>query len=368
MPKAAAQAAETPQPPLSDAAEADPIATHLERGQAYLDKGEYALAVLEFEQVLSFDNLPPDLHQQAEIYARAARDYKAGRRLSAFGYAETGGGYYRENVTRSTNAAGGDPTRDWFWKARIGGGLGYILGNELSLDGTLDYRFRYYDDTDRRDDSDLRWSTVLNQSLSHGSRALGVRGRASYRGHDGYRQDYGLFANQSFNLDALNRITLEGEIRSRQYPQGDLKPRSRDIGELWLRWTHSLFGGRGALTLAVNGGQEWATHGWPDGDQDFYGATFDFSMDLNDRLGFFLFGLYEHNAFADERMEYHDETIPPTGYTRSDDIYELDAGPTWTVAPGWSLRPQVLYLRDESNSLWGIYSSTEAWLMVRKSF
>ncbi len=189
MPKAAAQAAETPQPPLSDAAEADPIATHLERGQAYLDKGEYALAVLEFEQVLSFDNLPPDLHQQAEIYARAARDYKAGRRLSAFGYAETGGGYYRENVTRSTNAAGGDPTRDWFWKARIGGGLGYILGNELSLDGTLDYRFRYYDDTDRRDDSDLRWSTVLNQSLSHGSRALGVRGRASYRGHDGYRQD-----------------------------------------------------------------------------------------------------------------------------------------------------------------------------------
>ena len=65
--------------------------------------------MLEFEQVLSFDNLPPDLHEQAEIYARAARDYKAGRRLSAFGYAETGGGYYRENVTRSTNAAGGDP-------------------------------------------------------------------------------------------------------------------------------------------------------------------------------------------------------------------------------------------------------------------
>ena len=88
---------------------ADPIATHLELGQAYLAKGEYARAVLEFEQVLRFDNLPPDLHEQAEIYARAARDYQAGRRLSGFGYAETGGGYYRENVTRSTNAAGGEP-------------------------------------------------------------------------------------------------------------------------------------------------------------------------------------------------------------------------------------------------------------------
>jgi hypothetical protein len=91
-------------------------------------------------------------------------------------------------------------------------------------------------------------------------------------------------------------------------------------------------------------------------------------MDLNDRLGFFLFGLYEHNAYADDREEVHDELIPPTLYTRSDDLYELEAGLTWTFAPGWSLRPQVLYLRDESNTLWGNYSSTEAWLMVRKSF
>ena len=86
-------------------AESDPIASHFERGQAYLDKGQYALAVLEFEQVLKFDNLPPDFHQQAKIYAQAARDYKKGNPLSGFGYVETGGGYYLENVTRSTNAA-----------------------------------------------------------------------------------------------------------------------------------------------------------------------------------------------------------------------------------------------------------------------
>ena len=349
-------------------AESDPIASHFERGQAYLDKGQYALAVLEFEQVLKFDNLPPDFHQQAEIYAQAARNYEKGNRLSGFGYVETGGGYYRENVTRSTNAAGGDPARDWFWNARAGGGLGYILGNGLTLDGTLDYQFRDYDDTSRRDDSDLRWSAVLNQSLISGSRALGVRGQASYQGHDGYRQDYGLFANQSFNLDAMNRITLEGEIRSRQYPPGGLKPGSRDIGQLWLSWTHSLFDGRGALTLSANGGREWATHDRPDGDQDFYGATFDFSMDLNERLGFFLAGLYEHNAYADDLEAVHEELKPPTGYTRSDDLYELEAGVTWMFATGWSLRPQVLYLRDESNTPWADYSSTELWAMVRKSF
>jgi tetratricopeptide (TPR) repeat protein len=189
MPNGAAQAAETPPATPSDKAAADPIATHLERGQAYLDKGEYARAVLEFEQVLRFDNLPPDLRQQAEIYAEAARDYQAGRRLSAFGYAETGGGYYRENVTRTTNALGGDPARDWFWKARIGGGLGYIASDDITIDASLDYRFRYYDDTARRDDSNLRWNAAAVQSLAAGSQSIGVRGRASYRGADGYRQD-----------------------------------------------------------------------------------------------------------------------------------------------------------------------------------
>jgi tetratricopeptide (TPR) repeat protein len=92
MPKGTAHAAEALQVTPSDEADADPITTHLERGQAYLDKGEYAKAVLEFEQVLRFDNLPPDLRQQAEIYAQAAQRYARGERLSAFGFAVTVGG------------------------------------------------------------------------------------------------------------------------------------------------------------------------------------------------------------------------------------------------------------------------------------
>lgn len=345
----------------------DPVATHFERGQAYLTRGEYARAVLEFEQVLRFDNLPPDLHQQAEIYADAARGYASGNPLSAFGYAETGGGYYRENVTRSTRAAGNDPTRDAFWKIRAGGGLSYIAADDLSLDGTLDYRFRYYDDSGRRDDSDLRWNVTVNQSLPKGSQAIGVRGRASYRGHPGYRQDYGVFVNRAFDLNADHRIRIEVELRTREYPT-DLRERSRDIGELWLSWTHAHLDGRASLTLTANAGREWATHDRPDGDNTFYGIEFDWSLDLNDHVGVFLFGLWQHDAYDDDRFILDEDEIPVGSFTRSDDIYELGGGLTYAFAPGWSLRPEVLYLRDESNSLWGNYSSTEVWVMVRKSF
>lgn len=347
------------------AAQVDPVADHLARGQAYLEQGEYAKAVLELEQVFTFDNLPPDLRGQAEIYARAARDYQEGKRLSAFGYVETGGGYYRENVTRTTNALGGDPARDWFWKARLGGGVGYVVTDDVTIDGSLDYRFRYYDDPNRRDDSDLRWNAAVVQSLAAGSQSIGVRGRASYRGDDGYRQDYGLFLNRAFVLNPDNRITLEGEVRSRVYPRGRERERSRDIAQVWLGWTRALLDGKASVTLTVNGGREWATHGREGGDQTLYGAQIDWGMDFNDRLGAFLFGLWEHNGYHDDVADGDeiDRTFRPEL-----DVYELGGGLTYTFAPGWSLRPEVLYLRDEGNTPLSDYSSTEIWVTVRKSF
>jgi hypothetical protein len=349
------------------AADADPVATHLERGQAYLEQGEYANAVLEFAQVLRFDNLPADLRQQAEIYAKAARSYREGKRLSGFAFAETGGGYYRENVTRTTSALGGDPARDWFGEASVGGGLGYVLGDDLSIDGNLDYQFRHYDDTNRRNDSDLRWNAALIQSLAEGSLSIGVRGDASYRGDDGYRQDYGLFVNRYFTLDPGNQISLEGEIRSRDYPSGDERENSRDIGEIWLGWTRALMNGKAALTITLNGGREWATRDRPEGDQTFYGVAFDWGLDFDERLGAFLFGLWEHNGYHED-IAVDDELAQVRALTPDLDIYELGGGLTYEFTPGWSLRPEVLCIRDEGDTQYSDYSATEFWLIVRAAF
>ena len=126
--------------------------SHLQKALAYYSSGEYATAILEFETVLQLDDLPPDLHQQAEIYAGVAEDYLAGRKLQPTGYAIIGFGNYRENAT----SAGSGETDDAFLKLRTGGRLNYTLSEVSSLNGTLDYRFREYDDGDRRDDSDLR--------------------------------------------------------------------------------------------------------------------------------------------------------------------------------------------------------------------
>src|SRR6478752_2614200 len=134
---------------------ANTVDAHLELGRAYYVLGQYAEAKIEFETVLRFDNLPPDLLSQVEIYNQAATQALDGKRqLVGFGYAETGVGRYQVNNTVGTNALGGGDRRDTFYNARAGGGMNYALPNDYAIDATLDYRFRHYDNSESRNDSD----------------------------------------------------------------------------------------------------------------------------------------------------------------------------------------------------------------------
>lgn len=349
-------------------AEPGSIAAHLGLGRAYVALGDYAAAKIEFETVLRFDDLPPDLHQQAEIYAAAAQRYAEGQRLLSFGYAIVGLGNYSVNATRGTNAFGGNDTNDNFFAARVGGGLNYELADGYSLDGTLDYRYRNYDNSDRRNDSDLRWNAALSRTLGENNLAVGVRGRVSYRGNSDYRNDAGIYGDYRMRLDADNQLSVGAEYRRRNYPNGPLRPRTRDIAEFTAGWTTALFAGRGSLSLAAAGGREFAKQNRPDGDANFFGLSPTLSYTFTDTLGGFIFGWWQQERFAIERLNLDpDDNVLGFG-NRRDNLYEAGAGLTWQFAPTWSLNPEVLYIRDQSNFLAANYSSTEVWITLRKDF
>jgi hypothetical protein len=53
---------------------------------------------------------------------------------------------------------------------------------------------------------------------------------------------------------------------------------------------------------------------------------------------------------------------------RNDNLYEVGAYLVWEFAPTWTLRPELLWIRDHSNAAAFNYSATEVWINVRKSF
>ena len=335
------------------------VAGHLGLGRAYLALGDYASAKIEFETVLRFDDLPPSLQQQAEIYAQAAQDYAAGQRLLSAGYAMVGGGNYR------TGAVGGGPYNEAFFSARLGGSLNYELDDGYSLNGSLDYRFRDYEG-DRRNDSDLRWNAAVSRNLGEGNLAGGLRGRVSYRGDSQYRNDFGLYGNYSLRLDPDNQIGVGAEIRQRRYPTGPLRERTRNIVEFTGSWTHSLLDGKASFTMAGQAGREFNTER-SDGDANFFGLAPSFNFTITDKLGGFVFGWWQNDRYNIERLGAPGDSIVGIG-TRNDNLYEVGGGLTWQFAPRWSLNPEILYIRDSSNVLAANYSSTEVWITLRVDF
>ena len=343
------------------AVQPDSVEAHLGLGRAYLALGEYARAKIEFETVMRFDDLPPDLELQAEIYAAAAQNYAKGQRLLASGYGIVGYGNYR------TGATGGGPFNERFFAARVGGSLNYELDGGGSLDGSLDYRFRDYDDKyDRRNDSDLRWNGAYGRSVGEANWAVGLRGRVSYRGNSDYRNDFGIYGDYRLRLDADNQIGAGLEVRQRRYPTGPLRDRTRNIVEASGSWTRSLFDGKASFTLAGQFGREFNTER-SDGDANFFGLSPSMNFSITQNLGGFAFVWWQNDRYNIERLGQPGDSLVGIG-TRNDNLYEVGGGLTWQFLPTWSLNPEILYIRDSSNVLANNYSSTEIWITLRKDF
>lgn len=336
------------------------VEAHLGLGRAYMALGDYARAKIEFETVLRFDDLPPDLESQAEIYAEAALAYAQGRRLLSSGYAMIGLGNYR------VGAVGGGPRNEPFYSARVGGRLNYELDDGYALVGSLDYRFRDYDAVGRRNDSDLRWNGAVSRNVGEGNWVAGVRGRASYRGDGIWRNDFGLYGNYRLRLDADNQVAAGLEVRQRRYPPGRLRERTRNIVEATGSWTRSLLDGKASFTLAGQAGREFNTQR-ADGDANFFGLSPSLNYNFTENLGGFVMFWWQNDRYNIERLGAPGDRLVGIG-TRNDNLYEVGGGLTWQFAPKWSLNPEILYVRDRSNILAANYSSTEAWITLRRDF
>jgi hypothetical protein len=337
--------------------------SHLRRGLEYFRAGAYASAIYEFETVLRLGDLPPTPHQQAALYAAEAEAELRGQRLRFSGYALLGGGNYAENDTEA-----GSAERDaGFFSARAGARANYQLSPSDRVNLSLDYRFRDY--ADQRDFHDLRWNANVGHNADDANVTIGVRGRASYRGDNSWRNDYGLFTQIRWSVGADDQLNFGAEVRRRDYPPGRERSRSRNIVEFSGGWNHALFDGKAGISLDAAGGLERATDDRIDGDSLFVSVSSTFDYSITDRFGGYVTVWWQNDAYNSERFDNTPGgeliSIAPV---RNDDLVEIGGGLTYELGRLWSLNADILWIRDYSNLIFVNYSSTELHLTLRKDF
>ena len=330
------------------------LGVRLEMGRAYFALGDYARAKLEFEAVLRFENLPPDLRQQAQIYSNAAQQQLAGKKTVFFTYLEYGYGYDSnpQSATRIsviTLAGGGTLTLpqtalaqgDHYQALTAGGELVHALSDRFTVFVGGDARGRWYRDLEVADYStvDGRIGVGYNAG-AHNVRAALIGGRfrlddVDTRDTGGSTLDYRYLASKQ------DQVSLGFSGSRNKFLPAALQINSYDLYQGTIGWLHASADGRGAAGLTLLAGKERETAGRVDGDRPFLGVRVSLQRSFAGTVGAFL------QAGA-QRGEY--ELVNPLfGTKRDETLYDLSAGATWVFAKGWSLRPQVQYLKNKSN-------------------
>ena len=355
------------------AVEPNYVGVRLEMGRAYLALGDYARAKLEFETVLRFDNLPPGLREQAEIYGKSAETLIAGKSLTGYGYLEAAYGYDSNVQSATTDSQisvvnGGTlvlppeaPWRGDQYKAVAGGGeLIYGLTERFGVYGGADVRARWYSDMDTSDNLTVEGRVGFAYNGAASNLRVGVAGGEYWLDNQKIRNSIGLITDYRYLVGKQDQITANVTGMRYRFPPEAFSLQDFDLYQGALGWLHSAADGKAAVGFTVLGGKEDATKDRPDGDKPFWGLRLVLQGVLLDSVSAFLVGGAQVGKYSLVNDLF--------GVRREDKLYDATAGLSWTFAKGWSLRPQVVYYKNDSNIPLYQYDRTDTSINLRVDF
>ena len=335
-------------------AEPDSLEAHLGLGRAYLALGEDARALIELENVLYLDDLPPDLEGQAEAYADAAEQLMQGDPLSTRAHFQVGAGRYLPGAGTNEN----------FGTLRAGAGLTYQMSDHYSFNASVEGQHSFYPDSG--DTNSYRGRIGFSRISGDNQTHFELTSRSRRRPSGASLNDHAASVEWRRSLDANNQFRLGAQLSQVNVPDslvGQLD-RNQRAGELVAGMEHAFADGHASISGNLLLGREWSRRGGIDGDADFHGVDAEVQFTLGENTSMWVGGLWRHNRFS--LLRPNDD--PDVLVRRRDDLYELFAGLAWQLPHDWSLSPEVLYLRDRGNIASNHYTSTEFTLSLRKDF
>ena len=347
------------------------IGVRADMGRAYFAMQNYARAKIEFETVLTFQNVPADLKTAAQQYLSAIEQRQQGKKTVAVGYMELA--YGRDSNINS--ATGRNPvdvngfpffldaqnlrTSARYWQLGVGGEVNHQLDDNFGFYGGGDLRGRA-----NNEHSSANYGTIDGRAgLSYSTGANLYRGGFTagryVLDNNATRDNYGVTADWRHAVNNSNQLLVSGAYSENRYVQSGSEVNDFNLSLLSVGWTMA-FGTAGAINATLSVGDEHAVNGRDDGDRKFYGARVTLQATVTEKVGAFF-------VLSTQKSNY-DTLNPSFLLLRGDTLTDATLGLSWSFADRWTLRPLVSLIKNKSNIGLNDFKRTDGSITLRRDF
>jgi tetratricopeptide (TPR) repeat protein len=352
-------------------------AARLDIGRAYFALGDMQRAR---EQLLLAQKLNPPATARAVIdqYLAAIKAKETAPATRATAYVEVGAGN-DSNVTQgptnntaflpafgvnfTMNEANQKKAAD-FGQLNLGAEVTHKLDDSRSLYAGIDAKWRGHNQTTNYDyaNTDLRGGMQWAQGRDTWRAGLGFNDYSLAQ--QAYRQIISLSGEFRRNLTPRQQLALYGQYSVVHYVPEE--QRNNDVNQ-WIvggGWTTQLQATMPTLlNVSAYLGQEIeAKASLPrvDGDKDFVGFRAAMQWAWRADLDLVASTGVQSGTYQRTNLLYQTK--------RADTVYEAAVSAVWRCAPAWSVKPQLSWLRNNSNLSVNDYERVEAAVVLRRDF
>lgn len=346
----------------------------LDLARAYFAVRNYDDAEREFKNVLDL-NPPAGAKAVVERYMAAIAEARAAKRTQLTGYLEATLGS-DDNVNNSTAGAlvalpvfGGaqftlSPTNvqtgDLFLGPAAGISVRHTFAQAWTAFGGVDLRNRYHKTDKVFDQENVDYVLGLERGDAEDVfRLAWAAGRA--RLNDRYnRKQGGLVAEYRRLLDSSNQLSVFGQS-TRYHFEKSLSANDFVQDIAGLGWSHVFDAEKRRVGVAsVYAGREHDMHNRVDGEKRVQGVRLVAQTGLGEEIDLFAAAGAQFGRYLRENVFFLRQ--------RRDEVLDLTLGLNWRPSPGWTVRPQYTYTRNDSNVSLNEFERNVYSVTVRRDF
>lgn len=349
----------------------------IDMGRALYQLGDYTRAKAEFETVLT-QNPPPAAKKLIDNYLALIEKYENDKKTVSTGYIEGGIGrdtninFATSNSSIVVPALGNlvfilDPTGvktpDTYMSFGLGGEISRKINANFGLFAGADVRNRVNYTQDRFDSLslDARAGIALGQTTN--MFRLGMLGGLYDLDGKRNRDTNGVNAEWRYLVNPANQVSAFGQYANYRFDPA-ISVNNFDQTLYGANWLSVVDGGKGLVYGSLFRGDEKAPLR-ADGGKDFSGLRLGGQVQLNDRTELFA-------GIGAQRSKYElanaSFSTPTEQVIRDDKQLDANIGFNWHYDKAWTVRPQISYIRNNSNIVIYEFDRRDISVTLRRDF